>query len=457
MLMHTETRASILAGFQKALGGRVIDPDHGEYDEARAVYFTGLNRYPIAVVRPVDASDVARALRLAAEAGIELAIRSGGHSIAGHSSSDGIVLDLSALRSIEIDVEGRSVWAGAGLTAGEHTKAVGAHGLATGFGDAPSVGVGGITLGGGVGYLHRKYGLTIDSLLAAEVVTADGEVLITDADSHPDLFWAIRGGGGNFGVVTKFRYQLHDVDEVYAGMLLLPASPRTVVDFLRHATEAAHELSGMINVTLAPPLPFLQAKHHGKPVIMAALAYAGDEETGERVVAPFRGLATPLFDTVQRKRYRDIYEDAEPPPSPVAAMRSFFMDDFDIANGEAVLDHLQRSTARMRVAQFRVLGGAVARVSPDATAFAHRDRAMMCGAGALFDDPGESAVHQAWAADLAGVLRHGAGAYVGFLGDEGDAGVRDAYPGPTYERLRSIKTRYDSSNLFRLNQNVPPA
>src|SRR6266511_4694893 len=213
--------------------GQVIAPDDAEYDKARTLFYGGMDRRPAAIIRVKDTDEVARVLKLARETGLPLAVRSGGHSVAGHSVADGgIVLDLSTMRDLQIDVEGQTAWAEAGLTAGEYTTAAAAHGLATGFGDTGSVGIGGLTLGGGVGYLVRKYGLTIDNLLAAEIVTADGQVRRVDADTNADLFWAIRGGGGNFGVVTRFQFRLHPVDSATGGMLILPATPETIASFI---------------------------------------------------------------------------------------------------------------------------------------------------------------------------------------------------------------------------------
>jgi FAD/FMN-containing dehydrogenase len=442
------------------LDGRVIDPGDPRYDDARTVYYSGFDRRPSAVVRPRDATEVARVVDVARDTGVELAVRSGGHSVAGHSGTEGgILLDLSELRSLDVDVERRTAWAGAGLTAGEYTTAVGVHGLATGFGDTPGVGVGGITLGGGVGYLHRLHGLTIDSLIAAEIVTANGKVVHADEATHPDLFWAIRGGGGNFGVATRFRFRIHEVDAAVGGMLILPATPNLLATFVEAALEAPETLSGMINVMRAPPMPFLPAEHHGRPIVMAALLNAGAPEAGERALAPFRALAAPLVDGLRPLRYRDVYEGGpEPPPAPAVAVRSFFMDGFDLGAAETIFDLLERSTASLSVSQFRVLGGAVARVPSDATAFAHRQRAIMGSLGAVYERGEERSTHETWAREGAAKLRRGEpGAYVGFLGEEGEAGAREAYPGATWERLRTVKARYDPTNLFRLNQNVPPA
>src|SRR5688572_6939971 len=244
---------------------RVIAPGDPDYDKARTVFYCGVDRRPAVIIKVADVDDVVRVVNLERESGLELAVRSGGHSTAGHSVSEGgIVLDLSNMKRLEIDTGSRTAWAEAGLTAGELTTALGAHGLAVGFGDTGSVGIGGITLGGGVGYLVRKYGLTIDNLLAAEVVTADGQIRHVDEQTHTDLVCAIRGGGGNFGVVTRFKFQLHEVPTVVGGMLILPATPETIAGFIAESEAASEELSGIGNVMTAPPMPFLPEEVHGK-------------------------------------------------------------------------------------------------------------------------------------------------------------------------------------------------
>jgi FAD/FMN-containing dehydrogenase len=388
---------------------------------------------------------------------LELAVRSGGHSI--HATTDGgIVLDLSDMKKFEIDVERRTAWAETGLTAGEYTAAAAAHGLATGFGDTGSVGIGGITLGGGVGYLVRKHGLTIDDLQAAEIVTADGELLYVDAGMHPDLFWAIRGGGGNFGVATRFKFRLHQVDEIVGGMLMLPATPEVVSSFVAEAEAAPDELSTIANVMTAPPMPFLPVEMHGRPVIMAMLVYAGEIEAGERAVAPFRTLTEPIADMVRPMRYPEIYPPDDDDYHPVSSARTMFVEHVDLAAAEKIVEYLQISTAQMAVAQIRVLGGAMARVPANATAFAHRSSRIMVNVAAVYGHPNEAPKHEPWVAAFAATLRQGdGGAYVNFLGDEGEARIRAAYPRTTWERLAEIKGRYDPTNLFRLNQNVPPA
>jgi hypothetical protein len=444
---------------RSTLSGQIITPCDAEYDKARTVFYGGHDRRPAAIVRVANAADVARVVTLARETNALLAVRSGGHSNAGHSVCEGgIVIDLSAMRALDIDVEQRTAWAETGLTAVEVTKAAGAHGLAVGFGDTGSVGIGGITLGGGVGYLVRKYGLTIDSLLAAELVTADGQCLTVDAGHHPDLFWAIRGGGGNFGVATRLKFQLQPVDTIVGGMLILPATPDTVAAFMAEAEAAPDELSTIANVMPAPPMPFLPPEQHGQLVIFAILAHASGGEVGERAIAPFRAIAAPLADMVKPMRYPEIYPPDDELYHPTAVARTMFIDAIDKHTAKTIIDRLQASDASMRVAQLRVLGGAMARVPVEATAFAHRASRIMVNVAAFYNGPEDKTVREAWVSDFASTLRQGdGGAYVNFLGDESEARVRAAYPGATWDRLVEIKRHYDPTNLFRLNQNIPPA
>ena len=445
--------------FSSNVRGHLIRPEDDGYDEARTVFYGGFDRRPALIVRVKDATDISHVIALARESGLELAVRSGGHSVAGHSTTDGgIVLDLSEMKNLELDIEGRTAWAQTGLTAGEYTAAAGAHGLVTGFGDTGSVGIGGITLGGGVGYLVRKHGLTIDDLLAAEIVTADGELLRVDAESHPDLFWAIRGGGGNFGVATRFKFRLHEVDTFVGGMLLLPATPEVIASFVAEAEAAPEELSTIANVMTAPPMPFVPAEIHGELVIMAMLAYAGEVDEGERAIAPFRALVEPIADMVKPMPYPEMYPPEEGDYHPTAVARTMFIDTIDRDVSQMILEHLRASDAPMRVAQIRVLGGAMARVPAEATAFAHRSSRIMVNVAAFYEGTEERAAREAWVSYFAAALRQGeGGAYVGFLGEEEEGQIREAYPGSTWERLAEIKRRYDPTNLFRLNQNIPPA
>jgi FAD/FMN-containing dehydrogenase len=288
-------------------------------------------------------------------------------------------------------------------------------------------------------------------------VTAGGQLLRVDAETHPDLFWAIRGGGGNFGVATRFQLRLHEVGTIVGGMLILPATPDTIASFIAEADAAPEDLSTIANVMPAPPMPFVPEEHHGRLVIFAILAHAGGGEAGERAVAPFRALATPIADMIKAMPYPEIYLPEEEDYHPTAVGRTMFVDTIDRDVAQTIMKYLQTSDATMRVAQLRVLGGAMARVPADATAFAHRQSRIMVNVAAFYDGPADRAVREAWVTDFAATLRQSdAGAYVGFLGDEGEARIRQAYAGSTWDRLAAIKGRYDPTNLFRLNQNIPP-
>jgi FAD/FMN-containing dehydrogenase len=450
-----------LPRLRDAFNGRVVGPDDPGYEQARTIFYGGFDQRPAAIVRPVDAAEVAQVVNLARDRGLELAVRGGGHSTAGHSLSDGgIVLDLSELTGIEVDPEARTAWAQAGLTAGAYTAAVQAHGLVTGFGDTASVGIGGLTLGGGVGYLVRKHGLTIDSLLAAEVVTADGRLLHTDADTHPDLFWALRGGGGNFGVATRLQFRLHPLDGIVGGMLLLPATAQVIADFMAAAEAAPEELSTIANIMPAPPMPFVPPDQHGRLVVMAMLCWAGEAGAGQRALAPFRALAEPIADMVRPMPYAGMFppEGGEEEYHPTAVAHTMFVDTVDRPVADTIVEQLEASDAPVRVVQLRALGGAMARVPADATAFAHRHSRIMANVAAFYDGPADRDRRQAWADEVAAALQQDdQGAYVNFLGDEGPDRVRRAYPGATWDRLVEVKRRYDPGNLFRRNQNIPPA
>jgi FAD/FMN-containing dehydrogenase len=445
-------------GLRSELDGELITAQDGAYDEARQVFFKGIDRRPLAVARVGGADDVARVVTAARETGLELAIRSGGHSRAGYGTCDGgLVIDLSGMNSIEIDDEGRTAWVEAGATAAQYTIATGERGRVTGLGDAGSVGIGGITLAGGIGFLARKNGLTMDDLLAAEVVTADGEILQASEESEPDLFWAIRGGESNFGVATGLQLRLHEISEIVGGMLILPATPETITGFLEAADAAPEGLSTIANIMIAPPMPFVPEAAHGKPVVMGLMAYVGPPDQADDVLAPFRGLAEPLADMLRPMRYPELYEGPEPEPQ-LAAGTNFFADSLDAAAAAGILEWLPKSTAPMRAVQIRVLGGAMTRTPNDATAFAHRDRGMLVNITAMYMDPAEKETHEGWVEDIAGALgRNGTGGYVGFLGEDDEETIRAAYPGGNWERLRGLKRRYDPDNLFRLNHNIPPA
>ena len=454
-----------IAGLRDSIRGRVITPHDAGYDEARVVFYRP-DAHPAAIVRVADQDDVATTIRFAAESGLDLAVRSGGHSTVGYSTTEGgLVLDLHDLRGLEIDPDARTGWAQTGLGAGEVGLAAAEHGLAIGFGDTASVGIGGITTGGGVGYLVRKHGLTIDNLLAAEIVTADGELHAVDADTEPDLFWAIRGGGSNFGVVTRFCYRLSPVPSVVGGMLLLPATPDVLAGFIAAAEDAPDELSTIANVMPTMPLPFIPQEHHGQLSIMALMAYAGETDADARALAPFRALAEPWVDMLRPMGYPELFPP-EPPapdgPKPIAYGRTGFLDrvDRDVASDilERIGTHVRVPGTVFGAVQLRVLGGAYARVPAEATADAHRSSRIMVNVGVYYLPDADPAIQRAWVdSSIAGLRQDDRGEYVNFMADEGAAGLRAAYPEPTLSRLRAIKRRYDPDNLFHLNQNVVAA
>jgi FAD/FMN-containing dehydrogenase len=442
-----------------ALKGRVVAPHHSDYDALRKVALANFDHRPAAVVRVANAADVAAVLNFARATDLELAVRSGGHSIGGLGGSNGgLVIDLRDLNGLDIDTATMTAWAGTGLTAGEVTAALEPRGLIIGFGDAATVGIGGLTLGGGIGYLVRKHGLTIDSLLAAEVVTAAGDIIMASATSHPDLFWALRGGGGNFGVVTRLKFKLHALPAFTGGPLVLPATAETIAGFVAAAELAPDELSAIALIMPAPPLPFLPPETIGKTVLMGMIAFAGEPDAAAKAMAPFRALAKPYADLVGPAPLSSLYIPEDPNHPPAVTVRTLFVDRIGRDEAKQMLAHLEKSDAMLQVAQIRVLGGAAARVPAEATAFAHRKSRILAAYLAMYGNADETQRHDAWASEgVAALKQSDGGAYVNFLGTEGPERLRAAYPGATWERLRKVKKQYDPENLFRLNQNIPPA
>jgi FAD/FMN-containing dehydrogenase len=455
-LLHEPLDLESLAG---CINGRLIRPGDDEYEAARHVHQAAVDARPLAIVRAADARDVAFTVLFARDNELELAVRGGGHSVAGHGTIDGgLVLDLADMRGLHIDPDARVAWAQPGLTAIEFTEAVAAHGLATPFGDTGSVGIAGLTLGGGIGWLVRKYGLTIDSLLAVEIVTADGRQLVANETEHSDLFWAVRGGGGNFGVVTRFQFRLFPVGMILGGAVLLPPTADVLRGLVVAAQAAPRELSTIaFLVNAAPPLPFLAPEHHFKPAVIAMFVYDGDPEAGYAAIEPLRRLATPLGELAVPMPYPGIYQFTAEGATPNAStMRSGFFNNLDDEAIETILGAMSAAPgAGMDFTQIRVLGGAMADVPPEATAFAHRDAGMMITLHAAHGE--DRAEADAWINRFFGALASkSSGVYSNFLDDEGQARVRDAYPLATYERLVAVKRRYDPSNLFRRNQNIRP-
>jgi FAD/FMN-containing dehydrogenase len=364
------------------------------------------------------------------------------------------------MKGLHIDPIRRLAWAQAGLRAGEYTAAAAAHGLATPFGDTGSVGIAGLTLGGGIGWLVRKYGLAIDALQAVEIVTADGREITASEDSHPDLFWAVRGGGGNFGVVTRFQFKLYPVGGILGGVLFMPATKDVLRSLVPIAASAPEELTTISFVMALPPAPFVPAELVGTKSLAIMFVWSGDDPAdGQAALQPFRDVATPLVDMAMPMPYPGIYGlTAEGEKRGLAVHRSRFLTTIDDDAIDAILDAMAAPSSPTAMVQLRVLGGAMARVEPDAPAFAHRDAPVMATILTLFEDPASEPTHRAWTDALYEALgANDAGVYSNFLEVEGDERIRSAYPGGTYERLSEIKRRYDPSNLFRMNQNIRPA
>lgn len=449
--MDTNTLSSLFHG-------AVLLPDNPRYDEVRQVFYGGIDKKPAAIIRVADNEDVKKAINLAKENNLELAIRSGGHSVAGYSTSDsGIVIDLRDMRKLEVNPTDKTAWIETGLTAGEVTNELDKYNLALGFGDTGSVGIGGITLGGGVGFLVRKYGLTIDNLLAAEIVLSSGEVLEVNHTNYPDLFWALRGGGGNFGVVTKFKYQLHDLHECYGGMLILPASPEVIANFIHITQEAPDELSTIINIMPTFPMPFIPKEYHGKLSVMALIMYAGDPKKGERVIAPLKALAKPYADLTKPMRYKDIFSPEDESYHPTAVSKNLHIDTVDVNTAKNAIDWLEKIEAPLKALQLRVLGGKMAEVPVNATAYAHRKQAIMANIAAFYETEAEKEEKQKWLEEFSQSLYQGdPSAYVGFLGTAEQDRLLGAYPESTLKKLKEIKKRYDPDNFFHLNYNIQP-
>ena len=347
----------------------------------------------------------------------------------------------------------------AGLTAGEYTRAAAEFGLATPFGDTGSVGIAGLTLGAGIGWLARKHALAIDALLSVEIVTAGGQLITASEADHPDLFWAVRGGGGNFGVVTRFQYRLHPVSTIFGGALFMPPTRDVLRSLEPIAASAPEDLTTISFLMAAPPAPLIPEAIHGQLVLAIMFVFDGDEAAGQAAIEPFRQVATPLAEMVGPMPYPGIYEllkEAE--LRTPGSHRSVFLDVLDDATIDTILARMAAPSSPMAMVQLRILGGAMARVPADATAFAHRDAPVMVVLLTLFEDVAETAVHAAWTqAFYEELAPRSTGVYVNFLEDEGEQRIREAYPAATYRRLAEVKRRYDPENLFRLNQNIVPA
>jgi FAD/FMN-containing dehydrogenase len=453
--------ASRIEALRPRIAGEFITPDHPSYDTARKTVNINVDRYPMVIVRAANEEDVSATVSFAREQGLPLAVRSGGHSVPKLSViDDAVVVELSQMKQVQIDPESRTARVQAGATSGDLAGPANAHGLALSTGDTHSVGMGGLTTGGGIGFLARTYGLAIDNLLEARVVLADGSIVATSATERPDLFWAIRGGGGNFGIVTEFTFRLAPVGTILGGELMLPASREVLRGYLDYSISAPEELTTIAQLWHAPPFPYVPQDHVGDLVLSILTAWTGDPEEGERAIAPLRALAKPIADTISVIPYPEIYRFTAHQAEPHGvSIRQMFAHDLSNDALDAVLGAMDAATSPFSLVQFRGLGGAVARLDNLETAFAHRDKSYFVAIIGLWLDPAEDpARHAAWTESLWQAVRHeGSGVYVNFLEREGIERIREAYPTQTYERLARIKRFYDPENLFQLNQNIKPA
>jgi FAD/FMN-containing dehydrogenase len=451
-----------VAALAWSLDGDLLRPGDEAYDAARQVYDATFDRYPGLIVRADGAQDIVRAVDFARERELAVAVKSGGHSLAGHGTVDGgMLVDLSGMTGLQIDPANRVAHVEPGVTWAEYALAASKYGLATTSGDMGTVGVGGLALGGGIGWMLRKYGLTIDHVEAATVVTADGRLLRAGPDENADLYWALRGGGGNFGVATSFELRLDPVEQIVGGLIGYPIEQARHVlrSSLDYAAAAPDELTMMAYIRRVPPVPFIPAQHHGQLMVALLLVCAGDVPDGMQVIAPLRELGTPIADMVAPMQYPAIFTFTEQGgiKGRYHDDRSMFLDAVDEGALDTILEHGTRGPSPFSMVQLRVLGGAMARVSNDATAFAHRDKPYLLNIVNGWQDPAQAGANRAWTEEFWQAMRpRAAGAYVNFLGDEGELRVRDAYPPATYRRLVEIKNRYDPTNFFRLNQNIKP-
>jgi hypothetical protein len=459
--------ATALGELDESFRGELLLPTSRGYDLARRIWNGAIDRRPAAIARCAGVADVVAAVRYARDNDLEIAVRGGGHNVAGTAMcDDGVVIDLSAMRAVSVDPAGRTAWVQGGALWGDVDHETQAHGLATTGGIVSHTGVAGLTLGGGIGFLMRKHGLTVDNLLAAEVVTAEGSIVRASADEHPDLFWALRGGGGNFGVITSFRFALHALGPtVMAGPVFWAADDTAdVLRFYRDfAVDAPDELGTVVRLGTVPPLPVIPEDLHWQPAIAVACCYAGAVDDGERAARPLRRFGKPLVDLLA--------------PSPYVAFQSgidgtvphgwhYYWKGTNLAGLSddviaVIADHAYAVGSPRSYAAIFHVGGAVARVPPDATAYGGRGVAHTMSIDAVWlpDESGEHAVAEtAWARRFYQALDpNRVGVYVNFLDSDDDSGrVREAYGDQIYRRLAEVKAKYDPENAFHHNKNIQP-
>ena len=439
--------------FKASLRGEFVRPSDDTYDAARRVFNAMIDKRPRMIVRCAGAGDVINSVDFARAHDLEVAVRGGGHSIAGKSvCDDGILIDLSPMKGIRVDPARRTAHAQPGLRLREFDHETQAFGLATTLGVMSDTGIAGLTLGGGIGWLNGKHGLACDNLLSVDVVTADGRYLTASAEENEDLFWGVRGGSGNFGIVTSFEYQLHSVGLVLGGMVLHEMSKATeVLRFYREfAPSCPDELSTLLVFLTTPD---------GNPVVAVNVCYTGSLEEGEKAVAPLRNFGTPLADLIRPMKYVEMQSlvDEAWPPGRLHYWKSSFLRAWKDEAIETIVHYSTAMPSPMSFVLFQQMHGAASRVGPAETAFAHRHEQYDFGIYAIWNDPADEEKNLAWAGEFWEAMQPflERGVYVNNLGEEGEERVKAAY-GPNYERLLALKNKYDPTNFFRLNQNIKP-
>ncbi len=451
-----------IQSFRASLRGDLLRPADDGYDAARRVWNGMIDRKPALIARCVGPADVVAAVNLARTHEMLVSVRGGGHNVAGNAVCDGgLMIDLSPMKGIRVDVQNRTVRAQAGLTWGEFDHETQAFGLAVTGGQVSTTGIAGLTLGGGIGWLMRKYGLVIDNLLSADVVTADGRCLNASPTENADLFWGLRGGGGNFGIATSFEYRLHPIGPlVTGGMLLFPAERgRELLHAYRDfAATAPDEVVALMAFITAPPAPFVPPQVQGKPVIALGICHCGPLDEGQKAIAPLRALG-PAVDVVGPMPYTAVQRlfDESVPFGLQVYLKSDHLGELDDDVIETFLANVGGVTSPLSIVLIFPLGGAVGRVGEMDTAFAHRKASFDYVIYSLWTDSHESARHIQWTRDFATAMQpYSRGVYVNEMGDEGEDRVKAAYTPATYERLVKLKNKYDPSNLLRMNQNIKP-
>lgn len=447
--------AGAIGAFRDSMRGEVLSPREHGYDAARTVWNAMIDRRPALIARCAGVADVIAAVGFAREQGLLVSVKGGGHSVAGMAVSEGgLMIDLSPMNGIEVDAARQTARAGGGTTWGAFDRETQAHGLATTGGIVPTTGIAGLTLGGGLGYLMRRFGLACDNLLSAEIVTADGDVLTASAEEHPDLFWGLRGGSGNFGVVTSLEYRLHPVGPaVLGGFIFHPfAQARELVRFYREFTATApDELTTYLAFATSPD---------GDPVVAFIVCYSGDTEEGEAVLAPLRRFGSPLADTVAVLPYTEVQAFGAPlyPEGRLNYWKSSFLDDLDEGVIEALVEQFAAVPSPQSALAIEHLGGAVGRVAQDATAFGDRSAPYNLVTTGEWLSPAESEQNIQWVRNCWEAVRPYAKetVYVNYVDAGEDVRVKAAY-GTNYDRLAALKARYDPTNFFRHNHNVRPA